>query len=128
MGVRGIRGAITVEQNEKDDIVAAARELLEEMVGQNSVKPDEIASVLISVTDDLDAAFPAQAARLLPGWEYVPLMCTREIPVPGSLPRCIRVMMHVNTAKKQDEVIHIFLREAVRLRPDLVKRQESRNA
>ncbi|NGQ94566.1 chorismate mutase [Brevibacillus sp. SYP-B805] len=122
MGVRGIRGAITVEENTKEAIVQAARLLLEEIVKRNDVHPDDIASVLITATDDLDAAFPAQAARSLAGWDYVPLMCAREIPVPGSLPFCIRVMMHVNTEKKPSEIRHVFMREAVKLRPDLANR------
>ncbi len=121
MGVRGIRGAITVDTNSAEEIISAAEILLQEMVKQNDVQTDEIASVLITTTEDLDAAFPAKGARSLNGWEYVPLMCAREIPVPGSLPRCIRVMMHVNTTKTQREIQHVFLREAVKLRPDLVK-------
>jgi chorismate mutase len=122
MGVRGIRGAITVESNTREAIVDGARLLLEEMVRQNDVNIDDIASVLITTTEDLHAAFPAQAARLLEGWEYVPLMCAREIPVPGSLPSCIRVMMHVNTEKSAKDIQHVFLRDAVKLRPDLAKR------
>jgi chorismate mutase len=122
MGVRGIRGAITVEENTKEAIVQAARLLLEEIVKRNDVHPDDIASVLLTTTDDLDAAFPAQAARSLAGWDHVPLICAREIPVPGSLPFCIRVMMHVNTEKKASEIRHVFLRDAVKLRPDLANR------
>jgi chorismate mutase len=122
MGVRGIRGAITVESNTRESIVAAAKLLLEEMVKQNEVDVDDIVSVLLTTTQDLQATFPAQAARLLEGWEYVPLMCAQEIPVPGSLPSCIRVMMHVNTEKSAREIHHVFLRDAVSLRPDLAKR------
>lgn len=121
MGVRGIRGAITVESNSADEIVSATEYVLREMVEKNDVVAEEIASVLITTTEDLDAAFPARAARNLVNWEYVPLLCAREIPVIGSLPRCIRVMMHVNTEKKQKDIQHVFLREAVKLRPDLVK-------
>ncbi|MBO8162998.1 MAG: chorismate mutase [Brevibacillus sp.] len=117
--VRGIRGATTVDRNEAEEIIAATRELLTEMVRRNQVAAEEIASVFITTTDDLDAAFPARAARSFADWTYVPLMCAREIPVPGSLPRCIRVMMHVNTSRSQREIEHVFLREAVRLRPDL---------
>lgn len=119
MIVRGIRGATTVDRNEAEEIIAATRELLTEMVRRNQVAAEEIASVFITTTDDLDAAFPARAARSFADWTYVPLMCAREIPVPGSLPRCIRVMMHVNTSRSQREIEHVFLREAVRLRPDL---------
>ncbi len=122
MGVRGIRGAITVESDTREAIVEAAKLLLEEMVQQNGIDVEDIGSVLLTTTEDLQAAFPAQAARLLEGWEYVPLMCAREIPVPGSLPLCIRVMMHVNTEKTAKEIQHVFLRDAVKLRPDLAKR------
>lgn len=121
MYCRGIRGAITIDTNSKEEILAGTRMMLQEMVERNGVKPDEIASVLITTTEDLNAVFPAAAARALPGWEYVPLMCAREIPVPGSLPRCVRVMMLVNTDKKQEQIQHVFLREAVKLRPDLIK-------
>ncbi|MGC5324568.1 chorismate mutase [Brevibacillus sp. SYSU BS000544] len=119
MGVRGIRGAITVENNTVDEIVSATEYVLREMVERNDVAAEDIASVLITTTEDLDAAFPARAARNLVNWDYVPLMCAREIPVVGSLPRCIRVMMHVNTDKSQKDIQHVFLRDAVKLRPDL---------
>lgn len=122
MGVRGIRGAITVEENSKEAIVAGAKELLSEMVERNNVMADDIASAIITTTEDLDAVFPAQGARQLDGWEYVPLMCAREIPVTGSLPLCIRVMMHVNTEKSSREIRHVFMRDAVKLRPDLANR------
>ena len=121
MGVRGIRGAITVETNNADEIVAATEELLKEIIAKNHLEAEDVASILITTTEDLDAVFPAKAVRNLSGWEYVPLMCAREIPVPGSLPLCIRVMLHVNTTKSQREITHVFLREAVKLRPDLVK-------
>ncbi|CAJ1002841.1 MULTISPECIES: chorismate mutase [Bacillales] len=122
MGVRGIRGAITIENDTQAEIVSATKLLLEEMVSRNGVRADDIASVFITTTEDIKAAFPAQAARLLDGWQYVPLMCAREIPVPGSLPRCIRVMMHVNTSKAASEIHHVFMRDAVQLRPDLSNR------
>lgn len=118
---RGIRGATTVSANEAEEILEATRELLERMVEENEVKPEDIASVLLTLTADLNAAFPAQAGRSLPHWEMVPLMCAQEIPVPGSLPRCIRVMMLVNTERSQDQIKHIYLREAVALRPDLAQ-------
>ncbi|MFM1652709.1 chorismate mutase [Brevibacillus sp. B_LB10_24] len=122
MKVRGIRGAITVENNSKEEMVSATLELFREMIRLNQVEADDVASVILTTTQDLDAVFPAQAARQIPGWEYVPLMCAREIPVVGSLPLCIRVMMHVNTDKGQREIKHVFLREAVKLRPDLATR------
>lgn len=119
MMIRGIRGATTVTNNDASEIVDATEELLREMIRANDVKASDVASVLISVTDDLTAAFPAQALRRIEGWTYVPVMCMREIPVLGSLPRCIRVMMTAETPKAQEEVVHIYLRNAVLLRPDL---------
>jgi chorismate mutase len=120
MGVRGIRGATTVEQDTSAEILAATLELVEEMIKNNEFKPEDVASVLITVTTDLFSDFPAKSIRSIPGWDLVPLMCSTEIPVSGSLPKCIRVMMLVNTELKQNEVKHIFLREAVKLRPDLL--------
>lgn len=121
MRVRGIRGAITVETNHAEEIIPATETLLKEIISQNNLEAEDVASILITTTEDLDAVFPAKAVRSFMGWEYVPLMCAREIPVPGSLPLCIRVMLHVNTTKSQREIHHVFLREAVKLRPDLVK-------
>ena len=116
MAARGIRGATTVERNEKDDILTATRELLEVIVRLNGLRPDDIAYVWFTVTPDLDAEFPAFAAREL-GWTEVPLMCGREIPVPGAMPRCIRVLVDWNTSKSQREVRHAFLHRAKELRP-----------
>jgi len=115
--VRGIRGATTVEVDEKEEIISATEELLEEVVRQNEFEPDEIASVIFTVTRDMSATFPAEAARKR-GWLMVPMLCATEIPVPGSLPMCIRVLIHVNTEKRQDEIRHVYLRRAVKLRPD----------
>ena len=117
--VRGIRGATTVTVNSEQAIVRETLRLLDEIVKANSVLPEDIATVLITVTDDITAAFPAKAIRQMPDWELVPLMCAMEIPVPGSLETCIRIMLTVNTSKKQSEIQHIYLNEAVRLRPDL---------
>jgi len=119
---RGIRGAVTVESNTADAILDATAELLRKMVAANEVDVDDIAGVVFTVTPDLDAAFPAEAGRRLAGWAQVPLMCAQEIPVPGALPRCIRVLMLVNTTKTLDEVEHVYLRGAERLRPDLISR------
>jgi chorismate mutase len=116
MYCRGIRGATTVECNEREAILAATRELLQAIAQQNELQVDEIASAIFTVTDDLDAVFPALAARQL-GWTEVALMCMREIPVPGSLGRCIRVLLHVNTTRTPSEMRHVYLREAVGLRP-----------
>lgn len=121
MYVRGIRGATTVEANEEKEILAATLELLTEIVAQNKFAPEDIASVFITVTHDLTATFPARAIRQMPGWELVPLMCSVEIPVEGSMPLCIRLMVQVNTEKRQDEVRHIYLKRAMSLRPDIVK-------
>ncbi len=121
MPVRGIRGATTTDQDNADAIRLATRELLLAICAANpTLRPADIASAFFTVTDDLCATYPAQAAREL-GWEEVPLMDAQEIPVPGSLPRCIRVMILWNTEVAQNEVHHIYLREAARLRPDLAR-------
>ena len=116
MATRGIRGATTVARNDRDDILAATTELLEVIVRLNGLRSEDVAYVWFTVTEDLDAEFPAFAAREL-GWTAVPLMCGREIPVPGALARCIRVLVSWNTAKSQREVKHAFLRGAKELRP-----------
>ncbi|MCZ8512948.1 chorismate mutase [Paenibacillus filicis] len=121
MFVRGIRGATTVEHNEENEILSATTELLNHIIANNGIVPDEIASVFVTVTQDLTATFPARAIREMEGWELVPLMCSLEVPVEGSLPLCIRLMVMVNTEKKQDEIQHVYLKEAMRLRPDLSK-------
>ncbi|MFX3633481.1 MAG: chorismate mutase [Candidatus Pristimantibacillus sp.] len=121
MSVRGIRGAITVDVNEQQPILQATIELLKEIVQENAIIPDDICSVMITVTNDLDATFPASAIRQMSGWELVPLMCALEVPVKGSLERCIRFMLHVNTDKTQAEVKHVYLGGARALRPDLSK-------
>lgn len=123
MPIRGIRGATTVNADQPDLILSATSELLNAILAANfGLHPADIASAWFTVTEDLCAAFPAQAARQM-GWSLVPMMCAREIPVPGSLPRAIRVLVHWNTDKAQNEITHVYLREAVRLRPDLVAAQ-----
>lgn len=117
MYVRGIRGATTVETNDKEAIITATEELLEEVVRQNQFDPQDIASAFFTVTSELNATFPAEAARKR-GWTMVPMLCATEIPVPGSLPMGIRLLIHVNTTKRQDEIRHVYLRRAVALRPD----------
>ncbi|GGE11332.1 chorismate mutase AroH [Marinithermofilum abyssi] len=119
MKVRGIRGATTVEHNDADEILAATAELLEEMVRLNHVDPDDIASVFITMSPDLNATFPARAIRTMSGWETVPLMCATEIDVPGGLARCIRLLMLVNTELSPRAIRHAYLKEARKLRPDL---------
>jgi chorismate mutase len=118
VGCRGIRGATTVEIDAADAIVAATRELLVRMVEANGVAVADIASAIFTVTPDLTAAFPARAAREL-GWRYVPLLDAQEVPVPGSLPRCVRVLVLWNTERTQEEIQHVYLRDAGSLRPDL---------
>ncbi|HZK25382.1 MAG TPA: chorismate mutase [Oscillospiraceae bacterium] len=116
--VRGIRGATTVSQNSASEIKAATRELLHKMAEVNQIDPAALVSIIFSATPDLNAAFPAAAAREL-GWTAAALFDTVEMAVPGALPRCIRVLMHVNMEQNQ-AVQFIYLREARQLRPDLV--------
>lgn len=118
MACRGIRGAITVDGNSRDAILAATRQLLAVMIRVNDVKPEDVGSAIFTVTRELNAEFPALAARQL-GWADVPLLCSYEIEVPGSLPRCVRVMINWNTDKAQSEIVHIYLKNAQELRPDL---------
>ena len=123
MPIRGIRGATTVTADEPGLILQATRELLEEILEENKgMQPEEVASAIFTVTDDLASTFPAQAAREM-GWSLVPMLCAREIPVPNSLAHVIRVLVHWNTQVPQSEITHVYLREAVRLRPDLVAAQ-----
>ena len=118
MPCRGVRGATTADSNSRDDILTATRQLLALMIHINEISPDDVSSAIFSTTVDLDAEFPALAARQL-GWLDVPLICTHEIDVPGSLGLCVRILLHWNTDKRQDEVTHVYTREAIQLRPDL---------
>jgi len=123
MTIRGLRGATTVSADEPELVLHATRELLEAILDANfQMKPEDVASAIFTVTDDLASTFPAQAARQM-GWELVPMLCAREIPVPDSLPRVIRVLVHWNTDLPQSEIKHVYLRDAVKLRPDLVAAQ-----
>src|SRR5262245_41852003 len=123
MSVRGIRGATTVDRDDPALIRAAARELMEEILKRNQISEfDDVISAVFTTTEDLSSAFPAEAARAM-GMNQVPLLCAREIPVPGSMPRCIRVLLHVNTERTPREMEHVYLREAQRLRPDLKSAQ-----
>jgi chorismate mutase len=117
--IRGVRGAITVSSNTEESIVSATEELLAKMIEINNILPETVASVLISTTEDLNAAFPAKALRNFSGWTFVPVMCMREIAVPNSLELCVRIMMHVNTDVLQEKIGHIYLKGAKILRPDL---------
>lgn len=116
---RGIRGATTVTKNDEAEILRETVILLREIVERNDVIAENISNVWITMTTDLDATFPARAIREIEGWEMVPLMCSTEIPVKGSLPKCIRLMVQYNTDKTQHEIRHVYLNEAKKLRPDL---------
>jgi chorismate mutase len=120
MSIRGIRGATTVQYDRPELILSATQQLLTAMIHANQgLIPEDVASAFFTVTDDLESVHPAQAARMM-GWSAVPMMCAREIPVPGSLAKCIRVLVHWNTSNSQIGVKHVYLNEAVLLRPDLV--------
>ena len=116
MQCRGIRGATTVSANNKESILAATEELLKEMVQANSIKVDDIAAIFFTTTSDLNAEFPAAATREL-GWpQYLPLLCGHEINVPNDLPRCLRILMLVNTEREPEEIVHIYLGEGKKLK------------
>jgi chorismate mutase len=117
--IRGIRGATTIKDNNRQEILTATEQLLRDMITENHIEAADVAQVVFSVTDDIDAAFPAAAARQIDGWTFVPVMSMREIPVPGSLPMCIRILMTVNTTAKQEEINHVYQNGAIVLRPDL---------
>lgn len=114
---RGVRGATTVERDTAEDILEATREMLQELIRRNDIVADDVASAIFTTTPDLRAEFPAVAARQL-GWTDVALLCGHEMTRPGSLGRCIRVLIHLNTTKTAQQIQHIYLREAVNLRPD----------
>ena len=118
MAVRGLRGAITIDKNEKNAIIFATEMLLEKMVSVNKIKIDDVASIIFTVTRDVTKEFPALAAREL-GWLYTPLICCVEMDRERSLKKCIRVLLHVNSEKKQNEMKHVYLAKAKTLRPDL---------
>jgi chorismate mutase len=123
MSIRGIRGATTVSTNDASAILEATQELLKSIQTSNiGLDKKDIANALFTLTSDLNAAYPAKAARQL-GWTNVPLICAQEIPVPGGLSHCIRVLLNWNTDLPQDEIHHIYLRRAASLRPDLTARE-----
>jgi chorismate mutase len=124
MRSRGVRGATTATANTREAICSATQELLRRLIEANEIPMEEIASTFFTVTDDLDAEYPALAAREI-GWVNVPLLCAREIAVPGGLARCIRVLLHVNTEKTQEQIRHTYLREAAILRPSFASESES---
>ena len=123
MATRGIRGATTITIDEKEQVLSATKKLLTSILEANpALRTEDIASALFTVTEDIVSAYPALAARQM-GWDQVPMMCAREIPVPGGLPMCIRVLIHWNTDKEQSAVKHVYLRDAVKLRPDLTSKK-----
>ena len=125
MSVRGIRGAIDVSKDEPEAILEATRALLEAMREANpSLRSQDLASIIFTVTSDLTSVYPAQAARQL-GWVEVPLLCAQEIPVPDSLPGVVRVLAHWNTELPQEAIHHVYLGEASQLRPDLAQNHHS---
>ncbi|NLF64119.1 MAG: chorismate mutase [Chloroflexi bacterium] len=115
--VRGVRGATSVVENSEEAILAATRELLLTMIQANGISPDDVASAHFTTTSDLNATFPALAARQL-GWFDVALLCGHEMDVPGALPRCVRILIHWNTRRRPEEIVHVYLHEARGLRPD----------
>lgn len=120
MLVRGIRGATTVEGNSQEDILSRTKELLLALQKENGFKASDIVSIFFSMTSDLNAAFPAAAARQL-GWTQIPLFDMQEISVPGSLPKCIRILIQINCQKNQEDIKHCYLKEARLLRKDLAE-------
>ncbi len=116
--LRGIRGAVRVRSNEKKEILASTKKLLLRMVEENDVRTQDIASILLTATVDLDAEFPAYAFRDM-GWDKVPVLCAQEMEVPQSMTRVIRVLLHVNTSKSQNQIRHQYMGETKSLRPDL---------
>lgn len=118
MPCRGVRGATTAEANTRDEILRATRQLLALMIRLNGIDPADVASAIFTTTPDLNAEFPALAARQL-GWLDVALICAHEMNVPGALPRCIRVLVHWNTEKPASEIVHVYIKGAASLRPDL---------
>ena len=120
MSCRGVRGATTAEANTSEEILKAARQLLALMIRQNDIREEDVASAVFTTTVDLDAEFPALAARQF-GWWNVALMCLHELDVPGSLRRCVRILLHWNTDKPADQIVHVYIKDAANLRPDRSK-------
>jgi len=120
MPCRGVRGATTAADNTGEAILEATRQLLALMIRQNGIREEDLASAIFTTTPDLNAEFPALAARQL-GWLSAALMCLHELGVPGSLPRCIRILLNWNTEKPADQIVHVYIKEAAALRPDRSK-------
>ncbi len=123
MAVRGIRGAVSVAKDDPDEIREATRELMQDILDRNQITDyDDVISAVFTTTSDLTSCFPAEAARHI-GMHTVPLLCALEIPVPDAMPQCIRILLHVNTDKKPAEIVHCYLRDAAKLRPDMSSAQ-----
>jgi chorismate mutase len=118
VAVRALRGAIQVDANDRDQILEGIRELITALFERNDITADDVISIIFTATPDLTAEFPAYAARLL-GFDDVPLLCSVEIDVPGAMPRVLRLLAHVDTAKARPELHHVYLRGAAALRRDL---------
>lgn len=118
MALRGVRGATTVASNTEEHILSETTALLEALIEKNKLSYDDIASIFFSVTNDLDAVFPAQAARKM-GLSQTPLLCLNEINVPNSLQKCVRILIHAHTNKVQKEMVPVYLKGADVLRPDM---------
>ncbi len=121
--VRGVRGATTVPENSRNEIMDGTEELLNKMIAANDMRSEDIAAVFFTLTKDLNAEFPAVAARERLGWNLVPLINSIEVDRPGSMPKCIRIMLLLNTDKSQEDIRHIYLRDAVVLRADITDAQ-----
>ncbi|WP_044023047.1 chorismate mutase [Bacillus sp. SG-1] len=118
--IRGVRGAITISSDSEKEIISSTELLLLEMINKNGIEPEQVASVFISATADIHTAFPARALRKIKNWKYVPVLSMQEMEVKDSLNKCIRIMIHWNTEKKQEDIRHVYLRKAHTLRPDLL--------
>lgn len=118
--IRAIRGATTVGENTPEAIEEATLELMKTIINKNDLVPENIISVFFTLTSDLTTAYPASSARKIAGWHLVPMLCTKELDVPGGLSKCIRSMIHYQASKNQKEIKHVYLRNARCLRPDLL--------
>ncbi|MBF8304504.1 MAG: chorismate mutase [Dehalococcoidia bacterium] len=126
MWCRGIRGAITVSANTREEILNATQELLQALVLANGIQKDDVACAILTTTPDLNAEFPALAARRI-GWTETALLCGHEMEVPGSLNKCIRILIMLNTEKAAKDMVHVYLRGAEILRPDVVNKNKNTN-
>lgn len=125
MMIRGIRGAITVDHDEKEEIKRATLELFQEILGKNTLSPGDISCIVITATPDLFSAFPAEAIREKEDFRYIPVICAQEIAVRGSLPRCIRMLVLAMTERAPHEIHHVYLKEARSLRQDLCEGEKT---